>query len=613
MHIQGFHYCVMDEMAKAIFASRLTRAGRGRTPACGLDVFSRAKYQSAHRLFHSAGSPCLGGSSTKKYPVQPVVPDSCTPWQVPWLSCVCSWWIILVLFLPAASATTSGDTATLDAITIVDCLLPGEVRTSGKVRYIGPRIPVRTTAKLCTIRGGEYVLEDRANLKTSLAVWRAAAKQGDVQAQYYLAEIHEKGLGAPPDYIEAVKWYRKAADKGHIPSKLALSYLQAEGKGMAADPVAALNLYREAMGIDEAVLRASEAQQRIDEVREALETKLTDSAARIAALNADITRLKREGASHQQALAEKQQQLAQLQIKRQQDETELAVQNRSESPRMRNLQRLPSVAGAAPLTKVGDAEFGRYYALLIAIQNYRDRPLVTPIGDAEALATLLEQRYGFITTLLRDPSLDELAGTLERFKNELKPEDNLLLYFAGHGTWEGDEASWVTLESYGYRTDSLARLLAQVKSRSVLVIADACFAGQFGGAGKVIIEPSGWHEGIAPSALNNAGRLVLTSGGDAPVLDEGGGNHSVFSAALLDALKKNQRILTAFGLKKMIENPVRIAARRLGVDQTPTLSRVRDSGSDAGGQFFFVPKPENDETEITQKKNPRQEAVALNN
>ncbi len=493
--------------------------------------------------------------------------------------------------LPLLAAPAAPPPPALEGITVVDCLLPGEVRMSGMVRYIGPRLPIRTTARLCAIRGGEYVLEDRASLKTSLAVWSDAAKQGDVQAQYYLAEIYEKGLGAAPDYAKAAQWYGKAARQGHVPSKLALSYLMAEGKGMTADPVAALNLYREAMGIDEQVIRASEAQQRIDEARAGLEARLAESAAGIAALQAQIAQLQRQGASQQQALAEKQRQLAELQAARQHNETELATQDRAQGPRLRNVQRLPSTSGTAPITRIGDTEFGRYYALLIAIQSYRDKPLVTPIGDAEALAALLEERYGFTTTLLRDPSLDELAGTLERFKNELRPEDNLLVYFAGHGTWEGDDASWVTLESYGYRTDSLARLLAQVKSRSVLVIADACFAGQFGGAGKVIIEPSSWSENIAPSALRNAGRLVLTSGGDAPVLDEGGaGNHSVFSAALLDALRRNERVLTAYGLQKMIEAPVRITARRLGVDQSPTLSRVRDSGSDAGGQFFFVPK-----------------------
>ncbi|HEX2245327.1 MAG TPA: hypothetical protein VHH94_03455, partial [Gammaproteobacteria bacterium] len=37
-------------------------------------------------------------------------------------------------------------------------------------------------------------------------------------------------------------------------------------------------------------------------------------------------------------------------------------------------------------------------------------------------------------------------------------------------------------------------------------------------------------------------RMVLTSGGLEPVLDAGGGNHSVFAKALLDVLKANSEI-----------------------------------------------------------------------
>ena len=47
----------------------------------------------------------------------------------------------------------------------------------------------------CEIRGGEYTAYDRASYSTALKVWLEPAKAGDAQAQTYVGEIFEKGLG----------------------------------------------------------------------------------------------------------------------------------------------------------------------------------------------------------------------------------------------------------------------------------------------------------------------------------------------------------------------------------------------------------------------------------
>jgi hypothetical protein len=88
-----------------------------------------------------------------------------------------------------------------DRLLIVDCLLPGQVRRLGaKVTFLTPRRPVKTDADDCTIRGGEYVAYDRADLRTALNVWLPGAQEGDKQAQTYVGEIYERGVGgAGPD------------------------------------------------------------------------------------------------------------------------------------------------------------------------------------------------------------------------------------------------------------------------------------------------------------------------------------------------------------------------------------------------------------------------------
>ena len=68
----------------------------------------------------------------------------------------------------------------------------------------------RTTSD-CRIRGGEYVSYDRADLKSSLRIWMAAAQAGDAEAQATVGEIYERGLGTEPNYDAALAALKSAA------------------------------------------------------------------------------------------------------------------------------------------------------------------------------------------------------------------------------------------------------------------------------------------------------------------------------------------------------------------------------------------------------------------
>ena len=142
-----------------------------------------------------------------------------------------------------------------DEFLVVDCLLPARIRRlGGQLTYLGARRAVRTAGVDCEIRGGEYVAYDRANYQTALAVWMQPAGQGDPQAQNYVGEIYERGLGLAPDHAEAARWYRLAADQGYSPAQMNLGQLYEQGLGVSKDQVAALNWYRRASGFEEAGL-----------------------------------------------------------------------------------------------------------------------------------------------------------------------------------------------------------------------------------------------------------------------------------------------------------------------------------------------------------------------
>ena len=158
----------------------------------------------------------------------------------------------------AVTAAPAADNSAADRWLIVDCLLPGQVRKlGGQMTFLTARRPVKTAAADCEIRGGEYVAYDRANYSTALGVWVAQANTGDLQAQNYVGEIHEKGLGVAPNYEEAARWYRAAADKGHARAQSNLGFLFEKGLGVKKDLAEAQKWYRKAAGLpDESVADA---------------------------------------------------------------------------------------------------------------------------------------------------------------------------------------------------------------------------------------------------------------------------------------------------------------------------------------------------------------------
>lgn len=500
---------------------------------------------------------------------------------------------------PPASSGSAVDA--FKSIAVVDCLLPGELRRSGRISYVGPRMPVRTTAELCEIRGGEYVQADRATLAGSLAVWKEKAEGGDADAQYYVGQLHEKGVDAAPDYAQAAQWYRKAAAQNHVAATLALVDLMANGKGMPADPVGAVNLYRKTMGVTDELVSASEADRRVLEQIEKLNAQKKESDAAIARLQADIAALRSSNHAKSQALHAKERELQSLQSTRR--ETDAEVEQLS-GPLMRTVTQQPGGAdmSAASLLKVGNTSFGRYYALVIGVQDYADKPLKTPIADAQAVAGVLRSRYGFEVSLLRNPTADQINRALTRYREQLGPDDNFVLYFAGHGVRNGDAAAWVLSDGGEYPTRYVAVFTGEMKARTVFVIADTCFGGALTGARSVYLAPPGasaaansgiyaYNDKLEGNVyyLHNKGRYVLSSGGDAPATDDGNAGHSIFANALLDALNGNPAVLTEHGLASMVSQSVQASARRMGIQQKPDLQVIRDGGYSEDGLFFFVP------------------------
>ncbi len=73
----------------------------------------------------------------------------------------------------------------------------------------------------------------------ALADRRAAAEQGDPEAQNQLGVLYAHGEGVAKDVRQAAKWYRQAAEQGHGPAQLNLGRAYAAGLGVPADHIRA--------------------------------------------------------------------------------------------------------------------------------------------------------------------------------------------------------------------------------------------------------------------------------------------------------------------------------------------------------------------------------------
>ena len=141
----------------------------------------------------------------------------------------------------------------------------------------------------------------------------------------------------------------------------------------------------------------------------------------------------------------------------------------------------------APARAAPDVDFGRYHALVIGINAYKNLPqLETAVNDASAVADVLRQKYGFEVTLLLNPGRSVVIRALDKLRGELTERDNLLIYYAGHGVLdvEADAGFWMSVdaeESTQADWISIATITSTVRAMSakhVMVVSDSCYSGE---------------------------------------------------------------------------------------------------------------------------------------
>ncbi len=231
---------------------------------------------------------------------------------------------------------------------------------------------------------------------------------------------------------------------------------------------------------------------------------------------------------------------------------------------------------------------GKYYALLIAVEDYAD-PVITdldkPIKDAQKLFDVLVNEYLFEkanVTFLKNPTREQIISSLDRLEKEVTKSDNLLIFYAGHGYWNetSQKGFWLPSDASKKNTSnwiansSVSDYIRSIPAKHTLLIADACFSGSIFKTRAAF----GSQDMSAMKLYELTSRKAMTSGTLTEVPDK-----SVFIDFLVKRLYENpDHYLPSeqlfFSFKPAVVN---------NTESIPQFGVVGNSG-DEGGDFIFV-------------------------
>jgi hypothetical protein len=245
-----------------------------------------------------------------------------------------------------------------------------------------------------------------------------------------------------------------------------------------------------------------------------------------------------------------------------------------------------------PITVIRRVGHGEFWAVLIGINDYEHWPkLSTAVGDVEGLRKVLEGQYGFAPHRIklvkdREATQDGIIDAFDWLTNA-REEDNVLIYFGGHGELDQVTGYWVPVDAKRdkkgayIRNSTIRDYIAALKAKHVYLVADSCFSGSLF-AGVTRSKPPATTDRYYQEAYSRKSRQAITSGGNEPVSDAGYDGHSIFAYYFLNALRDNKEpYLTATKLFTTIAPPIGNNSK-----QTPISQPIKDV-QDEGGEFIF--------------------------
>ncbi len=235
----------------------------------------------------------------------------------------------------------------------------------------------------------------------------------------------------------------------------------------------------------------------------------------------------------------------------------------------------------------------KYYALVIGNNDYQHlEKLDAAVNDAKVIAEILDEKYDFEVELLLNANYETTVDKFYTLSRKLTKDDNFLVFYAGHGYLDKKQnrGYWLPVDaksdlpSKWISNALIADELKATEAKHVLLIVDSCFSGSLMRSSEKISENKNLNKKYIDLLKSKKTRLVISSGGNEPVVDSDGGDHSIFAVKLIDTLKNNDSVLTT---QDIFENIRKYVASN--AEQTPEKAAIYKAGHD-GGDFLFFPK-----------------------
>jgi hypothetical protein len=230
------------------------------------------------------------------------------------------------------------------------------------------------------------------------------------------------------------------------------------------------------------------------------------------------------------------------------------------------------------------------HLLVIAIDQYLHcPPLYNCKRDAEHFIQLLTQKYQFddqhLIRLYDEKATEEkILNALKSLIDKVKPEDDLVVIYSGHGEYEAaiDEGYWIPVDgrpadTSDYISNSrITKYIKAISAHHILFIVDSCFSGSLFATRKL-------HTPASSFRLDSiASRWLLTAGRNEVVADGQPGDNSPFADSILYFLEKNQK--PSFSISELTQHVIQSVS--YNARQTPRGEPLQDVGH-RGGQFHF--------------------------
>jgi len=239
------------------------------------------------------------------------------------------------------------------------------------------------------------------------------------------------------------------------------------------------------------------------------------------------------------------------------------------------------------------------YAVFFAVKDYDAwDDLQTPIADAKAIAKVLKNKYGFKNEILENPTKNEIRQKIvELQRKQFKKDDQLLLFFTGHGEFmpfnhNPDKGKGYFIpadakkndpfrDSYLYYPD-IKPDINDIDCEHIMIVIDACFSGsffQYRAGGDDRPGRLSDRERLIQNSLKKRCRKGITSGGLKRTRD--GIYHSPFTdkfLAGLNSLGGEDEVLTYNELYTNLE----------GLQDAPR--RGYFGNEDSESKFLFIAK-----------------------